>query len=224
MLNIQGQFVFESSVSENLVYLRQFVKAAIYSRRITGVGDFFGNLKACGQYLFPLVWKYIVDNRILVPSTSKISLAMQGEHVAVCESRIRIDPSTRDANGLPRAVLDWRMGADELRSIQEFVRRCGRALRAAGLADLEIPEQLKNGDEGFLETLRDSNHPSGGARMGMSDRDGVVDRDLRVFGTTNLFVIGAATFRTTSNANTTFTALALATRLVDHLSARHGAV
>jgi len=70
----------------------------------------------------------------------------------------------------------------------------------------------------FLTTLRDNYHHVGGARMGQTEADGVVDRNLRIFGTTNLYVAGAATFRTASNANTTFTALALVTRLVDHLA------
>jgi choline dehydrogenase-like flavoprotein len=52
---------------------------------------------------------------------------------------------------------------------------------------------------------------------GSPDR-GVVDRDLRVFGTENLYVAGAGTFPTTSNANTTFTAITFTTRLVDHLT------
>jgi len=45
----------------------------------------------------------------------------------------------------------------------------------------------------------------------------VVDRNLKVFGTENFYVGGASTFRTVSNANTTFTALAFTTRLVHHL-------
>lgn len=56
--------------------------------------------------------------------------------------------------------------------------------------------------------------------MAESERDGVVDRNLRVFGTRNLYVAGAASFRTTSNANVTFTALAFVTRLVDHLTSQ----
>jgi choline dehydrogenase-like flavoprotein len=49
--------------------------------------------------------------------------------------------------------------------------------------------------------------------MGFSAQDGVVDRNLKVFGTDNLYVLGASTFRTASNANTTFLALTFATRL-----------
>ena len=54
--------------------------------------------------------------------------------------------------------------------------------------------------------------------MGTSEQDGVVDRDLRVFGTQNLYVGGASVFRTASSANVTFTALAFTTRLVDQMT------
>jgi choline dehydrogenase-like flavoprotein len=47
--------------------------------------------------------------------------------------------------------------------------------------------------------------------------DGVVDAELRVFGTANVYVAGAATFPSGSFANPTLTALALALRLADHL-------
>jgi choline dehydrogenase-like flavoprotein len=221
ILNIQGQFTFESAVSENLVYLKQFVKAAIYSRKISGTADLMRNVRACARYLVPLMWKYIVENRVFVPSGSKISLVMQGEQTPIRESRIGIDPSKVDRYGLPGVVLEWRLGGHELTSIREFALRCDRALRHAELGYLKIPEALISLDEGFLGTLRDANHQSGGARMGASELDGVVDRDLRVFGTTNLYVAGPAVFRTTSNANTMFTALALVTRLVDHITGEH---
>jgi choline dehydrogenase-like flavoprotein len=58
--------------------------------------------------------------------------------------------------------------------------------------------------------------------MGQSALDGVVDRNLCVFGTRNLYVAGAASFRTTGNANVTFTALAFVTRLIDHLTTMPG--
>lgn len=221
IMNLQGMMSFESSISENLVYLKQFLKAVLYSRRISGVGELFRNLRACGRQLLPLMWKYAVDNRIFVPSNSKISLVVQSEQTPLRDSRIAIDASVKDASGLPKVVLDWQVGTEELPSIREFAHRCDRELQAAGLASLRISEGLMKLDPEFLAGLRDNYHHTGGARMGETAQDGVVDRDLRVFGTTNLYVAGAAMFRTTSNANTTFTALTFVTRLVEHLTSAH---
>ena len=55
--------------------------------------------------------------------------------------------------------------------------------------------------------------------MAASAADGVVDLQLKVFGTDNLYVLGAATFPSGSFANPTLTALELSVRLADHLLA-----
>ena len=115
-------------------------------------------------------------------------------------------------------ILDWRVGHEELASIREFVRRTDRALQAEGLARLNVVEDLASLNPKFLDTMYDISHHTGGARMAETAADGVVDRNLRVFGTQNLYIAGAASFRTTSNANITFPALTFATRLVDHLT------
>jgi choline dehydrogenase-like flavoprotein len=54
--------------------------------------------------------------------------------------------------------------------------------------------------------------------MGATDADGVVDSNLRVFGSRNVFLASAAVLPTSSSANVTFTTLALATRLAEHLA------
>ena len=86
------------------------------------------------------------------------------------------------------------------------------------MAELRLESGLENQNEEFLKTLRDNYHQVGGARMGFSEKDGVVDRNLKLFGTDNLYVVGASTFRTCGSANTTFTALTFVTRLVEHLA------
>jgi len=218
ILNIQGLFGFESSVSENLIYLKQFVKAAVYSRKIDKVGDVFKNISACSKYLLPLMWRYVRDHRVFVPSSSRISLLLQVEQTPLAESCIRLDRSVTDAYGLPRVLLDWRMSGKEQASIAEFTRRADVALRRAGLAMLEIDPALTAMDSAFITAVKDTYHQAGGTLMGDSKRDAVVDRNLKVFGTDNFYVGGASTFRTVSNANTTFTALAFATRLAEHLA------
>ena len=55
-------------------------------------------------------------------------------------------------------------------------------------------------------------------RMSDDPRHGVVDRDCRVHGTTNLFVGGSSVFATTGQCNPTYTIIQLALRLGNHLS------
>ena len=57
----------------------------------------------------------------------------------------------------------------------------------------------------------------GGARMANSSVEGVVDRDLRVYGTENLWIAGAAVFPSGGFANPTLLAMALTHRLSESL-------
>ena len=221
ILNIQGIFGVEHSASENLADLKRFVKTALYSGRVNSLGHLFRNAVACSHYLAPLARRYFLDHRIFVPVESKISLVIQAEQRPVAESRLTLDLNSVDVYGLPRVVLDWKLSGDEQQSFLEFARRADVALRGEGLASLKIDEDLQAMNPRFLATLRDTNHQAGGTVMGWSERDGVVDRNLRVFGTTNLYVAGASTFRTVSSANVTFTAIAFTTRLVSHLCGEH---
>jgi choline dehydrogenase-like flavoprotein len=223
ILNCQAMITFENSIRENLVFLKQFVKAAVYSRKIGSLPDFVRNVLACSRHMIPLMWKFVVEHRILIPSGSRIALTLQSEVAPQRESRIKINPAVRDQFGLPKVILDWRLSGRELADILTFTRRVERALGDAGLADLELEPGLVNQNPAFIDSLHDTNHQAGGCVMGTSERDGVVDSDLRVFGTENLYVVGASVFRTCSSSNTTFTAMTFATRLADHLAGRHHA-
>ena len=215
--NVQAFFGFESQVSEHLVYLKQFLKAALYGRRPSGMNDLFRKGLGGARYLLPLMWKYTWDHRVFVPSTDKINLQVQAEHAPCAESCIRIDESVVDSCGLPRVILDWRLAGNEITPIREFAIQIRDALRTSGIGELRIDGDLLSLNQAFLAKLGDTYHQAGGTIMAASEQDGVVDRNLRVFGTENLSVTGASIFRTASNANTTFTALAFTTRLVDHL-------
>lgn len=219
-LNVHAMFHFESSISENLVFLKQFLKAAVYNRKIKGLGELTKHIIACGKHLPPLMWRYIVQNRVFVPSGSKISFVVQSEQTPLSSSRIEIDETQKDVFGLPKVKLDWKLGEFEFPAIKDFAQRCKRSLHTDGLAELKILPGVIDQDPEFFKTLTDNYHHVGGARMGWSNRNGVVDSDLRVFGTENCYVLGASSFRTTSNANTTFTALVFATRLAEKLAGK----
>ncbi len=219
VLNIQGICAFESAASEHLVYLKQFLRAAVFGRKVSGLGDFLKSAWAGARYLPPLMWRYMVDHRVFVPSTSRVLLSVQAEQQVTPKSRITIDPTKRDRFNLPRVVLNWQLDGTELPSLKTFAEQVDAALRQAGLAKLDLYPGLANQDPQFLNTLHDTIHQTGGTVMGDSPADGVVNKDLRVFNTANLYIGGAGTFRTNSNANVTFTALAFAHRLAERLLA-----
>ena len=102
-------------------------------------------------------------------------------------------------------------GSDELMSLQSFALEIREALKSNGIGSLKLDDDLLAGNPGFLAKLGDIYHQSGGSNMADSPEKGVVDSNLRVFGTDNLYVVGAGTFPTTSNANTTFTTVGNAT-------------
>jgi choline dehydrogenase-like flavoprotein len=220
LYNTQVFFAFESEVSEHMVYLKQFMRAALYSRKLTGMGDMLRNAFGMARYLVPLMWKYVWDHRIFVPSSAKILMHVQTEHAPLADSRITVDRSSLDSYGLPKVILDWRIDGNELASLREFAMQMRDALQSSGIGQLKIDEDLLAMNPNFLSRLGDTYHQAGGTNMADSEQNGVVDKNLRVFGTENLYIAGASAFPTTSNANTTFTALTFTTRLVDHLTSK----
>jgi choline dehydrogenase-like flavoprotein len=64
---------------------------------------------------------------------------------------------------------------------------------------------------------KDGYHQAGTTRMSSRPEDGVVDAELRVHGTRNLYVASSSVFPSSGQANSTFLAVALTLRLADHL-------
>jgi choline dehydrogenase-like flavoprotein len=60
-------------------------------------------------------------------------------------------------------------------------------------------------------------HLVGGARMAARAEDGVVDRNHRVFGLPNLYVVDGSALPTQGSANPALTIMALAARAADRL-------
>jgi glucose dehydrogenase len=68
------------------------------------------------------------------------------------------------------------------------------------------------------ETYASGHHHLGTCRMGFGESDSVTDRDCRVHGVPNLFVVGGASFASAGAANPTLTMVALAVRVADILA------
>jgi choline dehydrogenase-like flavoprotein len=167
----------------------------------------------------PLAVRYLKSHRVLNLADRGVKFRLTAEQAPVAQSRIAIT-DRRDFLGLPTLDVRWTICGRELETMAVFAELTAAALKSRGLAELTIDPRLAGRDPAFLDQAVDAYHHMGGARMADRPTDGVVDRDLKVHGTGNLYVAGAAVFPSASFANPTLTAIALALRLADHLGAR----
>lgn len=168
--------------------------------------------------MFSLARGIIFDRRRYFPRGAPIHLRVDSEQRPDAESRLT-ETNARDAYGLPRLALDWRVSELERRTVRRTAELLGGELERAGIGTLDAIEDPFRGDREWGALRGDSFHMMGGTRMASVADDGVVDRNARVFGTTNVHVAGASIFPTGGMANPTLTLIALALRLASHLDA-----
>lgn len=123
----------------------------------------------------------------------------------------------RDALGLRRIKLDWRLSEIDKRSIRDLAVLIGRELGRLEKGRVGLPEWLLEEAPSDGDPVLGGYHHMGTTRMADDPSEGVVDADCRVFSTRNLFVAGSSVFTTGGAANPTLTIVALALRLANHL-------
>jgi choline dehydrogenase-like flavoprotein len=165
--------------------------------------------------LFSQAWRYYVQRRAYAPPSVRILLRVHCEQEPTSRSSITLTDD-RDPLGLLRIRFDWQVSERELETIRQYVLVAQRAL--AGVARIIPDEDLMSGSPKFFARCDDSNHHMGGMRMSTSESTGVVDTNLRLYGTTNVHVCSSAVFPGSGFSNPTHTVLALALRLSDHLN------
>jgi len=98
------------------------------------------------------------------------------------------------------------------RSIARLHESLDGELRRTGIGGVE-----SRVDDIDRITFTDASHHMGTTRMSSDPKRGVVDPDCRVHGVANLYVAGSSVFPTCGNANPTWTIVAMALRLAEHL-------
>lgn len=144
-------------------------------------------------------------------------LAVSAEDIRDNTSRISLSKLQTDAHGKPVAEIDWKVSPVVADSILSYLDAFECFLGNCSLGKLRRFSFATNRDD-LLPRLQDNSHQIGATSMADSPSGGVVDRNLRVFGTKNLYVIGTSVLPTGSHANPTLTALAFGFRLSRHLT------
>ena len=149
------------------------------------------------------------DIETKMESATHIALEASFEQFESPENRVALGAGT-DKFGLPTTEIDF--GGHELteKAYERHSDNLVRVLKAAGCSDASIH---------VVRLKPDGAHASSTCRMSASDADGVVDRNLRVHGTENVYVCSNAVFPNVTAVNPTLTLAALAARLAEHIHA-----
>ena len=151
---------------------------------------------------------------------SGLVLESKSEQAPNPNSRVTLQRE-RDAFGLNRVQLDWRMLPIDRRTLDLGERVIDGELRRLGVGEL-VPMDESYAD-GWPQNLEGGWHQIGTTRAHVDPRRGVVDADCKVHGIANLFIAGSSVFPTSGAAPPTLTIIALALRLADHLRRTIGA-
>ena len=153
---------------------------------------------------------------IVTPRNGEYTLDFHAEQLPNHDSRVRLGEE-RDAYGMRRLVADWRYGTGDVATVRTALDLLARDLARSGCGTFDFdPDAVE------AEMTRYGAYPGhhiGTARMGDDPRTSMVDAQCRVHGVANLHLAGASVFPTSSQANPTLTAVALALRLADRLAA-----
>jgi choline dehydrogenase-like flavoprotein len=217
-----ADFVCDSAYLEELRVLKSFARSVLKGRPDRGVmrtiADRRGSLAGLARVSLPMIARYVRHRRTYNPGDRGIYLRLSTEQVPLSGSRLRLLPEA-DALGMPTAEVEWAIDGEEVRAMATLSEAVAAFLTDNGIAHVALNKALKARSRDFLATIDDANHQMGMTRMAERAEEGVVDRDLKVFGTRNLYVAGAAVFPTAGAANPTFTAIALGLRLAAKLLA-----
>ena len=108
--------------------------------------------------------------------------------------------------------VDWCFTDHDRRSMAQTLQLLTQRFAQVGLGTFDFGD-----DPPSLETMTDAAHQMGTTRMASRPEEGVVNPNCQVFGTDNLYIASSAVFPTGPSYSPTFTILALARRLGQHL-------
>jgi choline dehydrogenase-like flavoprotein len=151
-----------------------------------------------------------------------VCVELQGECEPNWSSQITLSRNI-DSIGVRRVKVDWRLTPLVRHTAIVAVETVDAEFRRLGLGHVDLESlELTRPDTPWSNYFSDMYHHIGTCRMSSDPSKGVVNPDCRMHSVDNLFVGGSAVFPIGGYANSTFTIIALAVRLADHLKSTFG--
>lgn len=158
----------------------------------------------CLKRKLPGVFLYSPEN--------KYALHFHSEQLPCRGNRIELGPDSESV------VVHYNFEPEDIESVIRCHKLLDNWLRKCSCGQLEYWFPQERLAEEICRMSKDGIHQSGTTRIAGSPSEGVVDRDLKVFGTSNLFVCSSSAFPTSGQANPTFLTCVFAARLAKKLA------
>lgn len=130
------------------------------------------------------------------------------------DNRIKLGEQ-KDDFGIRKVIVDWRLSEQDKERMWQGLELVAKDIGASSLGRLKLLKDRE--DRMWGSQLGFGNHHMGTTRMSESSAKGVVDKNQKVFGTSNLFIGGSSVFSTGGHVPPTLTIVAMAVRLAEHI-------
>ncbi len=147
---------------------------------------------------------------------NRYRLSYHSEHLPNPSSRAWLT-DRNDRLGLPSLAIDLRFAAEDAASLVKTHDLLSDWLTRSGIGRIDYRVPIEARAEAILAQAAHGTHQLGLTRMARGRNEGIVDGDLRCFDVPNLHIASTSVLPTSSQANPTLTAVALALRLADHI-------
>lgn len=142
-------------------------------------------------------------------------LAIGLEQPPRLSNRLKLS-NTKDNLGVPIIDIYWNnLSVIEKDTVTKSAKTIARVLGFHNTGKVKFKKELLNGESFKIDDP--INHHIGTTRMSNSYKTGVVDKNCKVFGVSNLYIAGSSVFTTSSIVNPTYTIVALSLRLGDYI-------
>lgn len=159
----------------------------------------------------------LVRHQFFYKANAEISLVLMAEQESISESYIDLSNEV-DQFGLKKVEVHWDIKQNTWQTVVKTSAILKAELERLELAAVNIYPAITMNNPDWKNSLSDVNHHMGGAKMSATKNEGVVNKNLQVWDTPNLFVCSSAVFPSASHSNPTLTILALGCRLANHLT------
>lgn len=183
------------------------IKSLVKEFKFFRLPGLLSNLK----YILPTLYSSLKDGFLFKPGTlPKLTLMLEQE--AIKESKLDL-AAELDSFGQQKLSVDWIISELCWKTCLETANSIKELFFKNKLGEAYIYPHLNEKVSDFAGFFSGVNHHMGGARMGTSPENSVVDKNLKLWEYENIFICSSAAFPTSSHSNPTLTLLALSCRL-----------